>query len=155
MREFVANIGGRQSIALLPMNKGSRKIVHELAVAFNLKSGSKGNDPRRYVTLTKTTRSGIINEGKVRALMKRATRGSGREFEGQKKGRPRMPEHYEGDEVGKEAPAVGESNIGFKMLSSMGWSEGVKIGGESSIGIEVPLTAVMKKSRLGLGATRT
>lgn len=101
MREFVANIGGRQSIALPPMNKGSRKIVHELAVAFNLKSGSKGNDPRRYVTLTKTTRSGIINEGKVRALMKRATRGSGREFEGQKKGRPRMPEHYEGDEVGK------------------------------------------------------
>lgn len=57
--------------------------------------------------------------------------------------------------VRQEAPAVGESNIGFKMLSSMGWSEGVKIGGESSIGIEVPLTAVMKKSRLGLGATRT
>lgn len=153
MREFVANIGGRQSIALPPMNKGSRKIVHELAAAFNLASHSKGSGPGRYITLTKTTRSGIISEGKVKALMKRATRGSGREFERQDKGRPRMPAHREGDEVGKEAPVVGESNIGFKMLSSMGWSEGVKIGGESSIGIEVPLTAVIKKSRLGLGAT--
>ena len=101
MRELVANIDGRQSIALPPMNKGSRKIVHELAAAFNLKSGSKGRDSGRYVTLTKTTRSGIINEGKVRALMKRATRGSVHESEGQKKGRPRIPEHCEGDEVGK------------------------------------------------------
>ena len=57
--------------------------------------------------------------------------------------------------VRQEAPAVGESNIGFKMLSSMGWSEGVKIGGASSIGIEAPLTVVIKKSKLGLGATRT
>ncbi|KAI6121873.1 hypothetical protein F5141DRAFT_999553 [Pisolithus sp. B1] len=155
MRSFVANINGRRSMPLLPMTKGTRKIVHELAAAFNLKSVSKGRGPGRYVTLVKTTRTGIINEGKVKAIMRRATRGSGRVEEGsQKKGRY-VPSHREGDEVGREAPAIGESNVGFKMLASMGWSEGAKIGGDTSVGIEVPLTAVIKKSRLGLGATRT
>ncbi|KAI6002898.1 hypothetical protein EDD15DRAFT_2360803 [Pisolithus albus] len=145
IRRFVENIDGRRSMPLLPMMKSTRKIVHELATAFNLKSDSKGHGPGRYITLVKTNRTGIINEGKVKAIMKRATRGSGRY----------VPSHREGDEVGKEAPAIGDSNVGFKMLASMGWSEGAKIGGDTSVGIEVPLTAVMKKSRLGLGATRT
>ncbi|KAI6021583.1 hypothetical protein BKA83DRAFT_4284209 [Pisolithus microcarpus] len=145
IRRFIANIDGRRSMPLLPMMKSTRKIVHELATAFNLKSDSKGHGPGRYITLVKTNRTGTINEGKVKAIMKRATRGSGRY----------VPSHREGDEVGKEAPAIGSSNVGFKMLASMGWSEGAKIGGDTSVGIEVPLTAVIKKSRLGLGATRT
>lgn len=101
MREFVANIGGRKTISLPPMDKGTRKAVHELATAFNLKSLSKGGGLGRYVTLTKTTWSGTINEGKVKALMKRAARESGRGFGGQKGGRPQIPAHREGDEVGK------------------------------------------------------
>ena len=53
------------------------------------------------------------------------------------------------------APKIGESNIGFKMLASMGWEEGVRIGGEDRTGgIDVPLTAVVKTTKLGLGATR-
>ncbi|KAI6037560.1 hypothetical protein EDC04DRAFT_2121208 [Pisolithus marmoratus] len=155
MRRFVENIDGRRSMPLLPMDKSTRKIVHDLATAFNLKSHSKGKGPGRYITLVKTTRTGIINEGKVKAIVKRATRGSGHAEEGsQKKGRPHVPSHREGDEVGKHH-AIGEGNVGFKMLSSMGWSEGARIGGDTSVGIEVPLTAVIKKSRLGLGATRT
>ncbi|KAG6332751.1 hypothetical protein ID866_6341 [Astraeus odoratus] len=156
MREFIADIGGRKSIAFPPMKKGIRKAVHELAAAFNLRSDSKGKEPKRYITLTKSTRTGITDERKVRKIMNRAVNGWGRMYDGQKKeNRRRMPKHREGDEVGKEAPVVGEGNIGFKMLTTMGWSEGVKIGGETSAGIEVPLTAIIKKSRLGLGATRT
>lgn len=153
MRRFAANIDGRRSMPLLPMKKNMRKIVHELATAFNLKSSSKGHGEGRYVTLVKTNRTGTINEGKVKAIVKRATRGSMEVS--QKKGRVYASSHREGEEVGKEAPAIGKSNVGFKMLSSMGWSEGVKIGGDTSVGIEVPLTVVIKKSRLGLGATRT
>ncbi|KAL4073754.1 hypothetical protein J3A83DRAFT_2611447 [Scleroderma citrinum] len=103
LRKFVANIGGGKTIALPPMTQATRKTVHELAAAFNLKSLSKGSGPGRYITLTKTTRSGIINEGKVNAVMKRAIRGSGRVFNGQREGRSRVPAHREGDEVGKES----------------------------------------------------
>jgi hypothetical protein len=53
----------------------------------------------------------------------------------------------------KAAPKIGESNIGFKMLASMGWAEGERIG-VSAGGLHAPLTAVIKNTKLGLGATR-
>ena len=49
------------------------------------------------------------------------------------------------------APKIGESNIGFRMLASMGWAEGDRIG--LSGGLDAPLVAKMKKTKLGLGAT--
>ena len=146
MRRFVGDVGGRSSMALPPMDKEARKWVHEMAGALGLNSVSKGKGAARYTTLIKTRRTGGVNEGKMRALMKRL---GGRGGKG-----GRMPVHREGDEVGKEAPKIGESNIGFRMLASMGWSEGVGIGGEASVGIETPLTAIIKNSKLGLGATR-
>jgi hypothetical protein len=147
MRRFVEDVGGRSSMALPPMDKEARKWVHEVAEAFGVKSVSKGKGAARYTTLIKTRRTGAgVNEGKMRALVKRYV---GRGGKG-----GRMPTHREGDEVGKEAPKIGESNIGFRMLASMGWSEGVGIGGTASVGIEAPLTAIIKTSKLGLGATR-
>ena len=38
------------------------------------------------------------------------------------------------------------------MLASMGWTEGDRIG--NSGGLNAPLTAVIKNTQLGLGATR-
>ena len=49
------------------------------------------------------------------------------------------------------APKIGEANIGFRMLASMGWSEGDRIG--ISGGLAAPLTAVIKNTKLGLGAS--
>ena len=49
------------------------------------------------------------------------------------------------------AAKIGESNVGFKMLAAMGWSDGDRIG--LSGGLDAPLTAIMKKTKLGLGAT--
>jgi hypothetical protein len=40
------------------------------------------------------------------------------------------------------------------MLASMGWAEGDVIGGDASTGIHAPLTAIIKNTKLGLGATR-
>ncbi|KAH0828093.1 hypothetical protein J3R83DRAFT_3752 [Lanmaoa asiatica] len=143
VRRFVEDAGGRTSMALPPMEKEMRKRVHEMAGAFGVKSMSKGKGKGRYTTLIKTTRT-RVNEGKVRGLMKRYGGGKGRG----------VPRHREGDEVGKEAPKIGENNVGFKMLASMGWSEGGRIGGTASVGIEAPLVAIIKNSKLGLGATR-
>ena len=54
--------------------------------------------------------------------------------------------------VTQDAAKIDGSNIGFKMLAAMGWSDGDRIG-LSNPGLEAPLTAIMKKTKLGLGAT--
>ncbi|KAG1751253.1 uncharacterized protein EDB91DRAFT_1104286 [Suillus paluster] len=144
-RFIIDDIGGKNNnrMVLPPMDKMSRKQVHELANAFNLKSHSKGKGDRRYITLTKATRTRFADERKVKNVMKR--HGGGFDT---------MPRHKDGDEVGKAAPKIGETNVGFKMLASMGWAEGDRIGSVSSTGIDAPLTAIIKNTKRGLGATR-
>lgn len=87
-------------MALPPLAKSDRKVVHELANAFNLKSQSKGKGNDRYTTLIRTTRTGMqINKKKVRRVLRQEEvyiRGAGG------RGVPvRMPKQREGDEVGK------------------------------------------------------
>lgn len=143
-------------MALPPTNKETRKNVHELAIAFGLKSVSKGKGEARYTTLAKTTRSGVrVDEAKVGKIMRRSG-GAGARGDSFVDGGGRsgpMPRHREGDEVGKAAPKLTQANIGFRMLALMGWSEGTTIGltGDS---LEVPLTAIIKTTKLGLGATK-
>lgn len=52
----------------------------------------------------------------------------------------------------QSAPKIGQSNMGFKMLALMGWAEGDRIG--LSGGLEAPLVAIVKHSKLGLGAMK-
>jgi len=66
----------------------------------------------------------------------------------------KVPRHREGEEVGKTAPRLDDSNVGFRLLETMGWSEGDRIGASTN-GLEVPLTAVIKTSKLGLGAKKS
>ncbi|KAF5376261.1 hypothetical protein D9615_008521 [Tricholomella constricta] len=160
IRRFLADVGGPRSMSLPPADKGTRKNIHELGLAFNLKSDSKGKGDARYTTLTKTSMSGInVNEKKVARIVRQAGGGGGRggEFMGSngrggRGGNSSMPRHKEGDEVGKAAPKIGDTNIGFRMLALMGWSEGQRIGVTG--GLDAPLTAVIKNTKLGLGATR-
>ncbi|KAJ7784453.1 hypothetical protein B0H16DRAFT_1296813, partial [Mycena metata] len=161
-RRFIADIGGPSTTSLPPKDKETRNNIHEMAIAFNLKiqSQDKGNGDLRYTTLAKTTRSETgVNEGKVAKIMRRGANGPGVAGFVHKSGDKRkarfaaMPRLRDGDEVGKTAPKIGESNIGFKMLVSMGWTEGDGIG-VSMGGLHVPPTAVIKNTKLGLGATR-
>ena len=50
------------------------------------------------------------------------------------------------------APKLGSTNVGFRMLAMMGWSEGERIGVTG--GIQDPLTAIIKNTKLGLGAAK-
>ncbi|TFK65821.1 hypothetical protein BDN72DRAFT_800797 [Pluteus cervinus] len=157
IRRFIADVGGPNTMSLPPADKATRKNVHDLATAFNLKSASKGKGDARYTTLTKTTRSGLgVNEKKVGHILRRGT-SRGYEFVDGGRGDGRRggggpPIHREGAVVGEAAPKINESNKGFRMLESMGWTEGERIG--LSGGLDVPLVAIMKKSKLGLGATK-
>jgi hypothetical protein len=110
IRRFVADLNGPQSMSLPPANKETRKNVHELALAFGLKSVSKGKGDARYTTLMKTSRTGLgrIDEWKVDKVVRRAGGRGARgetfgEFEGRvdrRTGRGGVPKQREGDEVG-------------------------------------------------------
>ncbi|KAG6919508.1 hypothetical protein DXG01_005098 [Tephrocybe rancida] len=160
IRRFVGDVGGPVSMSLPPTTKETRAKIHEMARAFNLKSGSKGKGDARYTTLMKTSKSGIfVDEQKVAKIVRRSGGGGGGRGEfmgsnsrGGRGGAQIAPRHKEGEEVGKAAPKIGQSNIGFQMLALMGWTEGQSIG--MAGGLDAPLTAVIKTTKLGLGATR-
>ncbi|PIL36280.1 hypothetical protein GSI_01942 [Ganoderma sinense ZZ0214-1] len=153
IRQFLADIDGGDTMALPACDKQTRKHIHDLAGAFDLKSQSKGKGDARYTTLIKTSKSGLdIREGKVYAIMKKATNGTwDAPRNGNWRGKANLAKHREGEEVGKGAAKIDGSNVGFKMLAAMGWSDGDRIG--LSGGLDAPLTAIMKKTKLGLGAT--
>lgn len=149
IRNFLANISSH-SLELPPFNKTTRAKVHEIANALHLNSHSQGGGKQRFMTLTKTPRSGVgVDEKKIRRILQTGVGSWGPE--NRKGGKATsLSKHREGEEVGKSAPKIGESNIGFQMLAAMGWSEGDRIG--LSGGLDVPLKAIMKKTKLGLGA---
>lgn len=107
IRRFIADIGGSNNMSLPPTNKETRKNVHEMAVAFGLKSVSKGKGDARYTTLSKTTRTGVnIDERKVAKIVRRSggmgARGDSFIYDKKGKGPPtRMPKHKEGEVVGQ------------------------------------------------------
>jgi len=109
IRRFIADIGGPSTMSLPPTNKETRKNIHEMALAFNLKSLSKGDGDARYTTLTKTTKTGaLIDERNVEKIVRRSggMGARGDSFIYDKKGKGRgasvvMPRHREGEEVGK------------------------------------------------------
>ncbi|KAG9125469.1 hypothetical protein FRC07_007464 [Ceratobasidium sp. 392] len=162
LRAFVANLG-MHSMALQAMDKESRRRVHLLAECFGIKTASKGSGTGRYVTLIRTSRTGLgIDEAKIRRLIRAAEdaedggvaafnrayyRNDGAGGSG---GKARIKTR-DGEVVGRAAAKIGVDNIGHQLLSKMGWSEGDRIG--KSGGIADPLVAVMKSTKLGLGAT--
>jgi hypothetical protein len=171
MRRFVTEIEAR-TLPLPPMDQKMRKSVHELAHAFELKSKSKDNGAARFTTLMKTTLSGLnVDEKSIARILGKSSSYVTREG-GKGKGRASKIRPRDGEVVGevplfyleqsgadsliilfaKAAPKLDGSNIGFKMLSAMGWEEGSRIGAVG--GLEAPLVAVIKTTKLGLGANR-
>ena len=63
----------RETMSLPPTNKATRKNVHELAVAFNVKSVSKGKGNARYTILSRTWKTGVVDvdEKKVARIVRR------------------------------------------------------------------------------------
>ena len=104
----------RETMSLPPTNKATRKNVHELALAFNVKSVSKGNGKARYTTLIKTWKTGVVDvdENKVSRIARRRNylrddddelfvRGKGKGKKLGKGGQAVVPRNREGEEVGK------------------------------------------------------
>jgi G-patch domain/R3H domain len=145
-----------------PMGKEDRKILHELAAAFGLKSKSTGSGKTRYATLVKTRRSRAFDEttwARVEQKIRRKyfprldnkskgnTTGQSRSTFGSGDASVR---YIDGDIVGGTAPEIAASNRGRGMLEKMGWSSGMALG-SSNNGILQPIQHVVRNSRAGLG----
>ncbi|KAG9228808.1 hypothetical protein BJ875DRAFT_223578 [Amylocarpus encephaloides] len=149
------------TLALPPMNKLDRKIVHELGNIFNLKTKSvgQGNDRRPILyRIARTPRVYVEGTFEVadarlcRRFLPRMDPGS------KKSGASRLgrggdtgTRYRDGDVVGASAPELGAENKGRAMLEKMGWSTGTALGALNNKGILQPVTHVVKTSKAGLG----
>jgi hypothetical protein len=159
IRSFLKNLGGPGSLSLPAMSREARKKVHDLAGAFNLKSKSKGKGTSRYTTLIKTA-CGTYHEWRWWSRLEADWKGkwwqcreaAGRRYRwefGCKDRREQYGIH--------SSPTNGVGafiSVSFTSNDSPlnRWSEGDRIG--KTGGLEVPLTAVIKNTKLGLGATK-
>lgn len=149
------------------MNKHDRKIVHEIANVFNLRSKSIGGGRSRFPVLYKTPRTILYSEDALSAIESRLS---------QRRFLPRMDKarkrdaaaprggagrgggfagaavsYRDGEVVGATAPEIGAENKGRAMLERMGWSTGTALGALNNKGIMQPVVHVVKTTKAGLG----
>ncbi|KAI9822906.1 MAG: hypothetical protein M1832_002931 [Thelocarpon impressellum] len=162
IKKFLMSSHG--TLPLPPMDKGDRKIVHEIANAFKLKSKSVGAGTSRSPILYKTARSGAYDESDVNAIERqlRQRRFLPRKDRKAGKGGPASKRngggfnsaavsYRDGEVVGAAAPELGAENRGRAMLEKMGWSTGTALGALDNKGILQPVAHVVKISKAGLG----
>lgn len=161
MTLFLANA---PSLSLPPMGQRERKMVHELANVFGLKSKSTGDGTTRYPTLIRTKHTFAFDEV---VIPKRISRSFGiflpRKDKAAKRGgavtrvargggfSKSAVTYADGDVVGASAAELGMENRGRSMLEKMGWSTGTALGALNNKGIMQPVTHTVKNSRTGLG----
>jgi hypothetical protein len=142
------------------MDNNARKIVHELASKFNVKSKSTGKANQRRPTLYRTSRTLQFSEPAFNRAVGRITRRylPRLDTKGNRTKRPALSRvsnaiasYHEGEVIGAAAPELGVENRGRAMLEKMGWSTGTALGTLDNKGILQPVSQTMKKSKAGLG----
>ncbi|RGP60345.1 hypothetical protein FLONG3_10907 [Fusarium longipes] len=160
MRTFM--ISGDEQLILPPMDNHARKIIHELANKFKIKSKSIGKGDQRRPTLYRTGRTLPYVEATFNQAFNRVNRKYLPRLEKKGKKGKRLPPvrggtsvaaatYQDGEVVGGSAPELGSENRGRAMLEKMGWSMGTALGATDNKGIMQPVTQTMKRSKAGLG----
>ncbi|KAI9844494.1 MAG: hypothetical protein M1837_005577 [Sclerophora amabilis] len=159
-------ISDHQTLPLPPMRKDERRLVHEIANAFGLKSKSVGNGLSRSPNLYKTRRSNVFDEDTLGVIKSRmnSSRFLPRMDKKGKRGAASLKQraggggannagvtYRDGEVVGAAAPELGVENKGRAMLEKMGWSSGSGLGSINNKGILQPVAHVVKVSKAGLG----
>lgn len=136
------------SLTLPPMDASARKIIHELANKFNIKSKSAGHGETRRPSLYRTKRTVRYSEPSFEQVFARAGRryfprldqkgkaprgggggggGMGRSGRGINHAAFTLKD---GEVVGGGAPELDQGNKGRAMLEKMGWSTGMALGSQ-------------------------
>lgn len=160
------------SLMLPPMGKEDRKLIHELGLAFGLKTKSIGSGQTRAPTLIKTTRMvdfddvvflQVCREYQDHGFLPRLdhrSRFSGKKNPGKRKlarmaggggGTKSGVSYQNGEVVGGSAPEIGVENKGRAMLEKLGWTKGMALGAIGNEGILQPVAHVVKTGKAGLG----
>jgi hypothetical protein len=143
------------------MDTHARKMIHELANKFNIKSKSTGKADQRRPTLYRTLRTLPYSEAAFDQAVSRINRRyfPRQDLKGKAKRGQRPPPartnhaeatYRDGEVVGAAAPELGVENRGRTMLEKMGWSSGTALGATHNKGILLPVTHTMKRSKAGL-----
>ncbi|KAG5931662.1 hypothetical protein E4U60_005923 [Claviceps pazoutovae] len=161
LRSFLQK--GDEFVTFPPMDAHSRKVVHELAQAFNIKSKSIGKGEQRRPSLYRTARTLPYSEAAFdraacrihRKFLPRVDTKGRSKLSSKKQNKLDTPksatDYLEGEIVGAAAPELGVGNRGRAMLEKMGWSCGTALGAEDNKGILQPVSLTMKRSKAGLG----
>ncbi|KAG6021866.1 hypothetical protein E4U19_005397 [Claviceps sp. Clav32 group G5] len=161
LRSFLQK--GDEFVTFPPMDAHSRKVVHELAQTFNIKSKSIGKGEQRRPSLYRTARTLPYSEAAFdraacrihRKFLPRVDTKGKSKLSSKKQTKldtPRSATDYlEGEIVGAAAPELGIGNRGRAMLEKMGWSCGTALGAEDNKGILQPVSLTMKRTKAGLG----
>ncbi|KAL7932384.1 hypothetical protein V8C35DRAFT_306908 [Trichoderma chlorosporum] len=152
-------IGSQETLNLPPMDKRTRKMVHELANKFDIKSKSIGAGEQRRPVLyrtKKTTYKEVAFEQAVMRIKRQYSRSSqpSTSKQNRQKGSNRNDagtSYRDGEIIGASAPELGSGNRGRTMLEKMGWSTGTPLGASDNQGILQPVSQTMKRTRAGLG----
>ncbi|GAB0131866.1 hypothetical protein EsDP_00000322 [Epichloe bromicola] len=146
-----------------PMDLHARKVIHELANKFNVKSKSIGQADQRRPALYRTIRTLSYSEAAFDQAIGRIQRRFLPRLDMKGKGKPNnktqknsaasktAASYQEGEIVGAAAPELGVENRGRAMLEKMGWSCGTALGAADNKGILQPVSLAMRRSRAGLG----
>lgn len=147
------------------MDTHARKIIHEIASKFRIKSKSTGKADQRRTSLYRTKRTLQYSEASFEQAIARIHRRflprldtKGKRGNGApphrasgRAGTAAAASYQEGEVVGAAAPELGAENRGRAMLEKMGWSTGTALGAMDNKGILQPVPQTMKKSKAGLG----
>lgn len=147
------------------MAQGDRKLVHEIANVFKLKSKSTGGGKSRFPILYRTSRTiqyneetlkaaeSVLSSGRFLPRMDKAKKRGALAGSGRRGGATSAGVSYrDGEVVGAAAPEIGQDNRGRTMLEKMGWSTGTALGAlNNKRGLVQPVEQVVKTSRSGLG----
>ncbi|KTW31577.1 hypothetical protein T552_00215 [Pneumocystis carinii B80] len=146
---------------LVPMDSHARKWVHMLANAYGIVSKSFGQRKLRHVVLYKTKRVHNYSKYHVDRILQNLEHYDRKVYRmkdsNKSKGNyGKIPKdkhkykYHDGDIVGKDAPEIDKDNKGRMMLEKLGWIAGNGLGAADNKGIEVPVMAVIKTTKLGL-----
>ncbi|KAI9019426.1 hypothetical protein CLU79DRAFT_758777 [Phycomyces nitens] len=167
------------SFQFSPMSNNERRQVHMLARAYNLKSTSLGSGENRSPTVTKTDRTFMpadrryierfisqaqqtVDATNALSIKQQAAIAKQKIFgpptlSKKEKNKPKKKEkekenrkEVQAKVVAADAAPISDANVGHRMLSAMGWSQGDSLG-TTNTGIINPIEAIMRPKGKGLG----
>ncbi|KAK8084562.1 hypothetical protein PG997_005833 [Apiospora hydei] len=165
LEQFI--LGDDEQLSLPPLDKHSRRCIHQVAAQLKVKSQSAGKGVSRYPVLYRT-KSTVSYDERGFTSATRFLRQSYyprvdvdeevvKEYKALRRKDPNVKRGHaatsyrEGEVVGQHASELASDNKGRMLLEKMGWSKGMALGTTDNKGIMVPIVHVVKKTKAGLG----